>query len=88
MEKEDILESLQTESIEVRECILLRGRSDIPYSYLISVPIATQISDIEKVKKNDNIQVSYETYSKRNNWAQCYSSLDMGKRPVIAWQDV
>lgn len=40
MEREDIIESLKIENIEVRDCIQLRGKSNISYSCLISVSTA------------------------------------------------
>lgn len=45
----EIVEEMKEIHVEVKDCIPLKGKGKLPYSYLISVTRNTQISEVQKI---------------------------------------
>lgn len=78
MDINDIKDCMKANNVEVRNCVPLKGKSEHPYSYLLSLPKQTQIKDIKNIKELDHVKVNWEKYTKNTNWTQCHKCQAFG----------
>lgn len=68
----ELKEQLRQQNIDVTECIRMKGRGDLSYSYLISTSKETNIGDIKKIQSIDHLRVKWEIYRKKKTYAMCH----------------
>lgn len=86
MDPVEIKENIEGNNWIVKECIPLKGKSDAPYSYLITLPREVQLNEIKKLNRLGNVIVSWETYTNRRTWTQCHRCQDFGHGESICYR--
>lgn len=73
----ELHETLKNNNINTKEIIALKGKHT-SHSYLITVPKEQQINDIKKINNISNLRVSWERYSRKTDYTQCYRCQSFG----------
>lgn len=69
--------TLKDNNIQANEIIPLKGKST-SHSYLVTVPKTQQINEIKNIHNMCNLKVTWEKYSRKNDYTQCYRCQNFG----------